>query len=501
MYDRRSSAAREVGRVRAPGRDARDERHVMRAPEWRMDNDDEVKYEGVLREDERARGFEDDGEIDAREYRNLRARRTDYGEDDDAREYDAREYRNLRSRRSDYGEDDDAREYRNLRSQRSDYDDGNDAREYRNPRLQRSDYVEDDDAREYRNPRSRRADYDEGNDNREYRNPRSKRAGYDEDTAAAHEPLPNGNSPVFGGPAHDNIPAADARPPMSRMPLLIMLGILLLLAVLALALSGRNRVPVSQSHPVVYVTAVAGYATAAPTQAPSPSPAPTAEGLMLSGYTGRELYANKPAVALTFDDGPSDQTARILDVLEQNGALATFFMVGERVGSYAPTAKRAYDMGCLMGTHLYSHQKLTEMDAQQIAQELELCKAAHQAAFGAEPQLARTPYGSVNATVSETLGMPLINWSLDSRDWETRDADRIFNDVMNNISDGDIVLFHDLKDFSANAIARIVPALKEQGYQVVTVQELFEIKGQALEPGVLYDSRVISARRGAAEEQ
>ena len=72
---------------------------------------------------------------------------------------------------------------------------------------------------------------------------------------------------------------------------------------------------------------------------------------------------------------------------------------------------------------------------------------------------------------------------------------------MNNISDGDIVLFHDLKDFSANAIARIVPALKEQGYQVVTVQELFEIKGQALEPGVLYDSRVISARGGAEEEQ
>ena len=493
MYDRRSSAAREESKGYSA---ARDERHVMRAPEWHMDDDDEVKYEGSPREDERARSFDSAREYDEREYRNTRSQRTYHDEDDVAREY-----RNLRSRHTDYGEDDVEREYRNLHSRRADYDEDDVAREYRNPRSRRADYDEGNDNREYRNLHSRRADYDEDDVAREYRNPRSKRAGYDEGTAAAHDPLPNGDSPVFGGPAHDNIPAADARPPMSRMPLLIMLGILLLLAVLALALSGRNRVPVSQSHPVVYVTAVAGYATAAPTQAPSPSPAPTAEGLMLSGYTGRELYANKPAVALTFDDGPSDQTARILDVLEQNGALATFFMVGERVGSYAPTAKRAYDMGCLMGTHLYSHQKLTEMDAQQIAQELELCKAAHQAAFGAEPQLARTPYGSVNATVSETLGMPLINWSLDSRDWETRDADRIFNDVMNNISDGDIVLFHDLKDFSANAIARIVPALKEQGYQVVTVQELFEIKGQALEPGVLYDSRVISARGGAAEEQ
>lgn len=417
MYDRRSSAARADGRSRASEQDSRDVRHVMRAPEWHMDDDDEVKYEGARRDGGRARGFAaDDG-------------------------YDDREYRNLRSRRGD-------------------------------------DYSNDD--REYSNTRSRRGDGD-GDE-------------------AANEPLPNGDSPVFGGPAHDNIPVADARPPMSRMPLIVMLGILLLLAVLALALSGRHRIPVSQPQPVVYVTAVAGYATAAPTQAPEPSPAPTAEGLILSGYTGRELYVNKPAVALTFDDGPSDQTARILDVLEQNDALATFFMVGERVGSYAPTAKRAYDMGCLIGTHLYSHQKLTGMDAQQIAQELELCKAAHVAAFGAEPQLARTPYGSVNATVSEALGMPLVNWSLDSRDWETRDADRIFNDVMNNISDGDIVLFHDLKDFSANAIARIVPALKQQGYQVVTVQELFEIKGQALEPGVLYDSRVNPARGQAASQ-
>ena len=99
-----------------------------------------------------------------------------------------------------------------------------------------------------------------------------------------------------------------------------------------------------------------------------------------------------------------------------------------------------------------------------------------------------------NATVREALNLPLINWSLNSNDWETRDADRIYNDVMNNIQDGDIVLFHDLKDFSASAIERIVPALTKQGYQLVTVQELFELKGRTLEPGVLYSSRVTAEK-------
>ena len=183
-----------------------------------------------------------------------------------------------------------------------------------------------------------------------------------------------------------------------------------------------------------------------------------------------------------------------MDALEKDGGLATFFLVGDRVEKYAETAQREYASGCLVGTHMYSHTKLTDMTAAEVENELNQCRTIHLSVIGAQPSVARPPYGSTNAAVREAVNLPLINWSLNSNDWETRDADRIYNDVMNNIQDGDIVLFHDLKDFSASAIERIVPALTKQGYQLVTVQELFELKGRTLEPGVVYSSRVTAEK-------
>lgn len=306
-------------------------------------------------------------------------------------------------------------------------------------------------------------------------------------------------SPVYGGWEHDNLPPADARPGVGRVPIIAMAAVALLLIVFVPMMINRGRniaqmQTAGQGQQVgMQVTAQPGIeptaeATTAPTAEPTPEPTPSS--LIVSQYTGRTLDKDKPAVALTFDDGPSGQTPRILDALEQNGGLATFFLVGDRVVKYSETVQREYDMGCLVGTHLYSHIKLTKLSASEVKNELDQCNAAHESVLGVGPVVARPPYGSANATVKETLNMPLINWSLNSNDWETRDADRIYNDVMNNIQDGDIVLFHDLKDFSASAIERIAPALAEQGYQMVTVQELFELKGRTLEPATLYSKRV-----------
>ena len=314
-------------------------------------------------------------------------------------------------------------------------------------------------------------------------------------------------SPVYGGREHDNIDPADARPGVGRLPIIAMAAVALLLIVFVpMLINGRRNVADIQAAGQgaagagVQVTAQApvptdvtpGEATEAPTEAPTAEPTeePLPSNLIVSQYTGRTLDKDKPAVALTFDDGPSGQTPRILDALEQNGGLATFFLVGDRVEKYAETAQREYQMGCLVGTHLYSHTKLTKLSAEEIKGELKQCNTAHESVLGAAPVVARPPYGSANATVKETLNMPLINWSLNSNDWETRDADRIYNDVMNNVQDGDIVLFHDLKDFSASAIERIAPALADMGYQMVTVQELFELKGRTLEPATLYSKRV-----------
>lgn len=306
-------------------------------------------------------------------------------------------------------------------------------------------------------------------------------------------------SVVYGGRDHDNIPSADMRPNIGKRPLigLCALFVVLLVAV-PLMMRGVTRVNLYDDKSVRPAAAISLQSqTAAPTDQPSQQP--TAEptispGMMVSQYTGRTLDKTKPAVALTFDDGPSNQTGRILDALEKDGGLATFFLVGDRVEKYAETAQREYASGCLVGTHMYSHTKLTDMTAAEVENELNQCRAIHLSVIGAQPSVARPPYGSANATVREAMNLPLINWSLNSNDWETRDADRIYNDVMNNIQDGDIVLFHDLKDFSASAIERIVPALTKQGYQLVTVQELFELKGRTLEPGVLYSSRVTAEK-------
>lgn len=439
----------------------------------------------------------------ARDYDDYSARRTNPR----AAAYDEREY----DERDDYSK-------RRTNSRAAAYDE----RYYANRDYDNRDYDEQDCDNQDYNER----DYGEQQDynNRPSRKPRRRanpRAALDrlsgiaerlaryaaprDDTRTAYYTDPRKNAPeaeesvVYGGRDHDNIPSADMRPNIGKRPLigLCALFVVLLVAV-PLMMRGVTRVNLYDDKSVRPAAAISLQSqTAAPTDQPSQQP--TAEptispGMMVSQYTGRTLDKTKPAVALTFDDGPSNQTGRILDALEKDGGLATFFLVGDRVEKYAETAQREYASGCLVGTHMYSHTKLTDMTAAEVENELNQCRAIHLSVIGAQPSVARPPYGSANATVREAMNLPLINWSLNSNDWETRDADRIYNDVMNNIQDGDIVLFHDLKDFSASAIERIVPALTKQGYQIVTVQELFELKGRTLEPGVLYSSRVTAEK-------
>lgn len=430
-----------------------------------------------------------------------------------ARDYDDYSARSTNPRAAAYDERDDYSK-RRTNSRAAAYDE----RYYANRDYDNRDYDEQDcDDQDY-NER----DYGEQQDynNRPSRKPRRRanpRAALDrlsgiagrlarhaaprDDTRPAYYTDPRKDAPeaeesvVYGGRDHDNIPSADMRPNIGKRPLigLCALFVVLLVAV-PLMMRGVTRVNLYDDKSVRPAAAISLQSqTAAPTDQPSQQP--TAEptispGMMVSQYTGRTLDKTKPAVALTFDDGPSNQTGRILDALEKDGGLATFFLVGDRVEKYAETAQREYASGCLVGTHMYSHTKLTDMTAAEVENELNQCRAIHLSVIGAQPSVARPPYGSANATVREAMNLPLINWSLNSNDWETRDADRIYNDVMNNIQDGDIVLFHDLKDFSASAIERIVPALTKQGYQLVTVQELFELKGRTLEPGVVYSSRV-----------
>jgi len=195
-----------------------------------------------------------------------------------------------------------------------------------------------------------------------------------------------------------------------------------------------------------------------------------------------------PMVALTFDDGPSAQTARILDCLAAHNAKATFFVVGNCVTARPDVVKRAYEMGMEIGNHTMTHPNLKKLSAAGIKSELSRATNAIVSATGAAPTLLRPPYGSYNSTVSSVAGMPLILWSIDTLDWKTRNADNTVNVVLNEIKDGSIVLMHDLYSQTADAAVRLIPELIARGYRLVTVSELAQYKGTLLQNGKAYST-------------
>ena len=215
---------------------------------------------------------------------------------------------------------------------------------------------------------------------------------------------------------------------------------------------------------------------------------------VLSGKSNEKITSfvdpNKPMIALTFDDGPSSSaTTRILNVLEKYNARATFFVVGSRVDSYKSQIKRAYDLKCEIGNHTYNHKTLTNLSADGVKSELSATDKKIKAITGVSPVLMRPPGGSYKTdTVRNNTSYPIIMWSVDTRDWESRAATAVVNHIKSHAYDGAIILMHDLYGSTAEATEIIVPWLISQGYQLVTVSEMMEAKGIKMQNGVAYSS-------------
>lgn len=207
---------------------------------------------------------------------------------------------------------------------------------------------------------------------------------------------------------------------------------------------------------------------------------------------GPEINPSEPMVALTFDDGPGPYTARLLNCLEENGAKATFFMVGTSVPKYASTVKRMAEMGCELGSHSYSHPQFTLLSDSQIRQECSKAADLIKAASGQKPTVFRLPYGdgASDSRVLKAIGLPSIYWSVDPRDWaNTGNPQHTVSAVLNTVKDGDIVLMHDIHASSVTAAETIIPALIRRGYQLVTVSQLADYKGKTtLKTGNTYRS-------------
>lgn len=191
-------------------------------------------------------------------------------------------------------------------------------------------------------------------------------------------------------------------------------------------------------------------------------------------------------VALTFDDGPSSFTDRLLDCLEKNKAKATFFMVGKEIEYFSEEVKRMEKLGCELGNHTYSHADLTTLSPEEVSAELSAVDTLLKNLTGQGASVIRPPYGAVSSTVKQTAGAPMILWSIDTLDWESQDPEQITETVLSQVKDGSIILMHDIFSTSVDAVEILIPKLAEEGYQFLTVHELAEKKKTDLQPGNVY---------------
>ena len=207
------------------------------------------------------------------------------------------------------------------------------------------------------------------------------------------------------------------------------------------------------------------------------------------GVLLRKIDKNKKMVALTYDDGPSIYTPRVLKTLKENNSVATFFVVGNRVPTYSDTVKKAHDMGCEIGNHTYEHKSLPNLSETEVKRQISKTNKEVKKAIGEKPVIMRPTGGATNTNIKKWVGMPSIIWSVDTLDWKTRNADSTRRAVLNRVKDGDIVLMHDLYSATATASETIIPELVRRGYQLVTVSELAECRGGMKETGAYYSFR------------
>ena len=205
-------------------------------------------------------------------------------------------------------------------------------------------------------------------------------------------------------------------------------------------------------------------------------------------------------IALTFDDGPrASTTGRILDILEKNNSTATFFLVGYNIENNAETIKRAHEMGCEIANHSNSHENLMKCTEAEIREQVDTPNEVLRAMTGENVALFRAPGGNYKG-VEQQIGMPLIQWSIDTEDWKFKDAahknrtaeqreadlNRIAEYVFDCAEKGDIILMHDIYDFTADLCEIIIPGLVERGFILTTVSEMYEAYGKELSGGKVY---------------
>ena len=214
---------------------------------------------------------------------------------------------------------------------------------------------------------------------------------------------------------------------------------------------------------------------------PGPEPVRTA------GAPAEVTLDTPPLVALTFDDGPrSSTTGPLLDGLELREVPATFFLVGNRIPGNEDLVRRMAAEGHQIGIHTYDHVELKGLSRKDFDLQVGKTRALITQLVGEGNYWLRPPYGLMDRQAGQWCGGPVILWSVDPEDWKDDDIDRIVAAVVEHVSDGDIILLHDLFPSSAQAALRVVDTLLARGCCFVTVEQLMAERGVTPEVGARY---------------
>lgn len=215
---------------------------------------------------------------------------------------------------------------------------------------------------------------------------------------------------------------------------------------------------------------IAAVPTLVPQAVPTPEPKPRSK-----------------AVALTFDDGPStENTPKVLEILKQYNAHATFFVVGTRVATGAGVLKQEVAQGCEIANHSWNHADMSGLTMKKVNWQYDKTAQLVKKLVGYDITLLRPPYGAISQKMRDKLKHPMILWNVDTLDWKSKNPKSILKQVKKNVKDGDIILMHDIHPTTAEALKTVLPWLVKNDYDILTVSELAARKNAPLHNGKAY---------------
>lgn len=205
------------------------------------------------------------------------------------------------------------------------------------------------------------------------------------------------------------------------------------------------------------------------------------------GRTETDNLSYYRTCALTFDDGPSAKnTPGVLDALMETGARGTFFVVGNRIKENRWLVQREHDNGNAIGAHNWHHGNVTKSSGSALRAMPQKVNTAMIKSIGIPVRYDRVPGGRYPRMIEVKVGWAYIQWSLDTYDWRGISTAAVMRKVKNKLRDGDIILCHDIKNNTAESTRQIARYLEEEGYMLLTIDELFAKDGVKLEPNKVY---------------